>query len=88
MTFANPAAQRMLGYWAEELIGERMHETVRHSRADGSPYPAEECPLYDTLRDGAVHSSVDEVLWRADGSSFPVSYTATPVIEDGEVDGA
>ena len=29
----------------------------------------------------------DEVFWRADGSSIPVEYTASPLIEDGRVTG-
>ncbi len=38
-TFVNPAAQRILGYRADELIGENMHRMLHHTRADGSPYP-------------------------------------------------
>jgi signal transduction histidine kinase len=29
----------------------------------------------------------DEVFWRADGSSIPVEYTASPLIEDGRLSG-
>jgi len=29
----------------------------------------------------------EEVFWRADGSSFPVEYTASPLIEDGRIAG-
>ena len=88
VTFSNPAAAKMVGRGAGEMVGRRMHEEVHHSRPDGGPYPARECPIYDTLCDGAVHHAEDEVFWRADGSSFPVSYTATPTIEDGEITGA
>lgn len=87
VTFVNPAAERMIGRQAREMVGERMHGEIHHSRPDGSPYPAHECPLHDTLRDGTIRRD-DEVFWRADGSSFPVSYTATPTVEDGEITGA
>jgi signal transduction histidine kinase len=30
----------------------------------------------------------DEVLWRKDGTSFPVEYASSPIIEDGEIRGA
>src|SRR5208282_493369 len=43
ITFVNPAACRMLGFTAEELIGQPSHATFHHHRPDGSDYPTEEC---------------------------------------------
>ena len=40
LTYLNPAAWRMLGWTAEELLGKRMHEAVHFQRADGTPFPA------------------------------------------------
>ena len=88
VAFANPASARMVGWEAEELIGRPQHETVHHSRADGSPYPLEECPIRATLRDGAVRRVSGEIFWRKDGTSFPVEYTASAVRREGEVIGA
>jgi len=88
-TFVNPAAARMLGYKSEDLIGQRHHELVHHSRPDGKPYPPEQCPIYATFKDGAVHTSVEnEVFWRKDGTCFPIEYTSTPILEDGRILGA
>ncbi|MDT7042486.1 PAS domain S-box protein [Candidatus Nitronereus thalassa] len=78
-TFVNPAAANMLGYRAEELIGQPMHKTVHHSKPDGIHYPQEECPMYAAFNDGKVHIVDDEVLWRKDGTSIPVHYSSTPV---------
>ncbi|HEY8470787.1 MAG TPA: PAS domain S-box protein, partial [Longimicrobiales bacterium] len=87
-TFANPAAARMVGRSSEELIGQSQHELIHHSRPDGSPYPAEDCPIYAAYRDGMVRHVDDEVFWRKDGTSFPVEYTSTPIREDGRITGA
>lgn len=87
-TFVNPAAAVMLGYDAEELIGESMHELIHYSYPDGTGYPRESCPMYAAFKDGKVHVVTDEVLWRKDGSSFPVEYTSTPVRKDDEIIGA
>jgi len=88
-TFVNPAAARMLGYKPEDLIGQRHHELVHHSRPDGKPYPPEHCPIYATFKDGTVHTGVEnEVFWRKDGTCFPIEYTSTPIIEDGRILGA
>lgn len=87
-TFVNPAAAKMLGYDVDELIGRPMHELIHHSYPDGSPYPAEQCPMYAAFTDGRVRTVTNEVLWRKDRSSFPVEYTSTPSRKDGEIVGA
>jgi PAS domain S-box-containing protein len=86
--FINPAANRMLGYGSKELIGQAVHEEIHHSHIDGSDYPKETCPMYRTYVDGAAHHIVDEVLWRKDGTPFPVEYTSMPIKKDGRVVGA
>ena len=86
--FINPAANRMLGYGPDELIGQAVHEKIHHSHGDGSSYPKEECPMYRTYINGANHHIVDEVLWRRDGTPFPVEYTSMPIRKDGGVVGA
>ncbi len=87
-TFVNPAAARMLGWQAAELIGEPMHQLHHHSHPDGSHYPKQQCPIYAAFKDGAVHQVDDEVFWRKDGSSFPVEYTSTPIYEGNKLAGA
>ncbi len=87
-TFVNPAAERMLGWNAEELVGKDMHSLVHHTHADGSYYPAMHCPIYAAFRDGAVHQVDNEVFWRKDGTRFFVEYTSTPIRDRGQVVGA
>lgn len=87
-TFANPAAVRMTGWSLGELVGKSQHAQIHHSKADGSPYPRETCPIYAALRDGVVHHKEDEVFWRKNGTSFPISYTSTPLRENGQLVGA
>jgi PAS domain S-box-containing protein len=88
VAFINPAANRMLGYGPEELIGYDVHNKIHHSHADGSAYPKSKCPMYLTHADSTDHRIVDEVLWRKDGSSFPVEYTSMPIKKNGQVVGS
>ncbi|MGB7908743.1 MAG: PAS domain S-box protein [Syntrophobacteraceae bacterium] len=87
-TFVNPAAARMLGYMADELIGRKGHDLYHHTREDGRPYPEEDCPIFQAFRNGKFCKVTEEVFWRKDGTSFPVRCSSAPIIEDGEVVGA
>ncbi len=87
-TFVNPAAAKMLGYKAEELLGRLGHSLWHHTKPDGNPCSVEECQIHKTFLTGMAHSSFDEVFWRKDGTSFPVEYASTPLYEQGRLSGA
>ncbi len=88
VTFANPAATVLTGHSLEETLGRRHHELVHHSREDGTPNPAADCPCTGTLEQGIPRTVCHEVFWRRDGASFPVEYTTTPISEGDTVTGA
>ncbi|MDA8382889.1 MAG: diguanylate cyclase [Betaproteobacteria bacterium] len=85
--FSNPAAQAMFG-WEDDGAGLDLHEETHHHHPDGTAYPASECLILQTLRDGQTRRVHDELYWRRDGSSFPVEYTSTPIIQEGMIRGA
>jgi PAS domain S-box-containing protein len=87
-TFVNPAAERMLGWSADELVGKEIHPIVHHTHHDGRHYPDHDCPIYAAFRDGAVHQVEGEVFWRKDGAPVWVEYTSTPIRDRGVVVGA
>jgi PAS domain S-box-containing protein len=87
-TFVNSAAAQMLGYRARDLIGKHSHEIWHHSKGDGSPYPEAECPIYSVCNYGIIRRVKNEVFWKKDGTSFPVAYTCTPILENGKLLGA
>jgi PAS domain S-box-containing protein len=87
-TFLNAAAARILQIRSEDALGRNMHVLTHYRRADGSPYPVEECPIYRAFRTGQNCRVDNEVFWRSDGTSFPVEYSSFPIIEEGQVQGA
>jgi len=88
ITFVNPAACRMLGFTAEELIGQPSHAAFHHHRPDGSEYPKEECPMFAAYTHGKASRIDDELLWRKDGTGVAVEYGATPMLKDGAIVGS
>jgi PAS domain S-box-containing protein len=89
IAFVNPAAAAMLGSTVHQLLGRSLHETMHHSRADGSPYPLEECPMFVTLEDRLVVHETDDLYWRTDGTNFPVESICAPILDEHqEVTGA
>jgi PAS domain S-box-containing protein len=88
-TFCNPATLQLLGYEKpEDLLGKDMHSIMHHSRADGTRVPREECKIANALGVGNEVHTENEVLWRADGTSFPSEYWAYPIRKDGKPVGA
>jgi PAS domain S-box-containing protein len=87
-TFVNPAACKMLGWKSQEILGHGAHKAIHHSKADRTPYDIEVCPIHAAFRDGVTHFIDNEVFWRKDGSSFPVEYSSTPILEHGKPIGA
>ncbi len=88
ITFVNPSACNLLGFSAEEMIGQPSHSLIHQHRPDGSEYPQEECPMYAAYKRGMVSRIDDEFLWRKDGSGFPVEYGVRPIFKDGAILGA
>jgi PAS domain S-box-containing protein len=80
ISLENPAALRMLGWETSSIVGQQAHATIHHSTLNG-PYPADDCPIYKTLRDGMPREVRDEVFWRKDGTPFPVHYIVAPIVD-------
>ena len=88
VTFINPAGLAMLGFEAEEVIDRQIHSLVHHTHSDGTAYPVEECPMHQTLTRGTAAKIDDEILWRKDGTYFPVEYSSVPIDKNGTITGS
>lgn len=87
LTYINGAACTMLG-WEPGELGERdIHRTIHFQRADGSPLPADECPILGVRLTGRPARHVEDMFTRRDGTMFPVTYSAAPLPSDGPESG-
>jgi PAS domain S-box-containing protein len=88
-TFCNHACVKLLGYReAVDLLGKNMHEVMHYMRADGTPYPVTECHIYQAFLQGKGSHIENEVIWRSDGTHFPVECWSYPIFRSEVVIGA
>ena len=86
-TFINPAAARMLGIDVRQAVGQPWFRLLQHTRPDGSFFPDNLTPIVASLRDGNPRHGMNDLFRDADGTSFPVDYHITPMIERDELTG-
>ncbi|HDS1708138.1 MULTISPECIES: sigma 54-interacting transcriptional regulator [Pseudomonas] len=87
-TFINPAAERILGWSAVDMIGQDAHHLFHHSHSDGRAFEVNQCPIHASFSDGQVHRVDHEVFWHKSGEPIAVEYTSTPIFEMGRLVGA
>jgi len=80
LTFANPAAAKLLGWDQAELLGREFHSCV-HLPHDAS---GTVCPLEQTLRSASAVRVEDDEFLRRDGRPIPTSYSASAIIINEE----
>ncbi len=82
VTFANPAATRMLGRRADEIVSQDLHSLVHPIFPGVITCNVSECDLYAALRDGESHEAVEDTFFRSDGRSFPVEFSIARITEE------
>lgn len=85
--FLNRAGGELLEVPTRFVLGREVHPLIHHTRPDGTPCPAERCPILAIRETGDAVRLTDEVLWRPDGSSFPAQLSARPMVDGTEVKG-
>jgi PAS domain S-box-containing protein len=86
ITFANPAAARLLGADAASLTGKPVHDLL-HGAAPANRLCSEDCPL--RRASGRQKAAAGEdTIFRGDGTSFPAEYVLTPIADQGRFSGS
>ncbi|MFF4394511.1 SpoIIE family protein phosphatase [Streptomyces sp. NPDC001480] len=78
----NPAAERLLGHPAATMYGQDLHDLC-HRDPGGARIARERCPLLRALAEGRQARGDDDRCLRDDGRLVPISWSATPLTQDG-----
>ena len=81
ITFVNPAAARMTGWEAGELVGKPASSICHQLRATRSAGGQNGQFLMPTFHDSSILIGDSDQFRRKDGSTFPVEYTSTVIRE-------
>jgi PAS domain S-box-containing protein len=87
ITFANPAAAKLLGWDLSELIGRPLSTILYGVKSSGAQAAGESHPIIAALRKGMIQQATDDNFLCKDGIQLPVEYTSTPIREGGAVVG-
>jgi PAS domain S-box-containing protein len=86
VSFANPAAGRLLGAPAASLTGRPVHELLH-----GSAPAAQKCEPDCALRRATerhVSAAGEDKIFRSDGYALPTEYFFTPILDHGRFSGS
>jgi len=86
--FVNMAAQKMVQFNQDELIGKYINDWIYHSDEKSKSHLATECQIIRCLKSGEQHQVKIEAFCHKNGAHFPVECQVMPLIEEGEFQGA
>jgi diguanylate cyclase (GGDEF)-like protein/PAS domain S-box-containing protein len=83
----NPTGEQLLGYKAEDILGQNAHDLLHTGMRDGKSC-ADDCPLLLVTTTQGSRQSSNDWLRRKDGSLLTVEYTSSPLFQYGSIHGA
>ncbi|RUM39674.1 MAG: hypothetical protein DSY70_05290 [Desulfobulbus sp.] len=88
INYINPAALDMLKYDRAEVIGKSYNTVFQLSKPGTDKFDLDCCPFFNKTNNfTAIH--YDEMrLLRKDGSSFPIDFRGTPIVQGDQLEGA
>ncbi len=88
LTFLNPAAAHLLGWTEADLLGKNPHGIIHFRQADGTLLGPEDCELLSVMHGEAGLRRGEDAFTRRDGTIFPIAYTSSSIVVDGQRLGA
>ncbi|MBI4733873.1 MAG: PAS domain S-box protein, partial [Rubrobacteridae bacterium] len=86
--FANKATSRLTGYSIDELLGKDVDEIIRFDNSSDQAQNKHGSLSLEKLKSGKGFRIDDEIIYRKDGSNLRVEYSANPIVDGAEIEGA
>ncbi|MEE9345729.1 MAG: sigma 54-interacting transcriptional regulator [Methylococcales bacterium] len=83
VTFINPTASKLLAWQNQNLDGQNINNIFGRNEFESENY----CPVQSIIRGKQRYQASDKRFWRHDGSSFPVDFVSTPIMENNQLQG-
>jgi len=87
LTFMNAAAEKVLGWREQDIMGKVVHQMVQPTLPDGSPFPAEGTPHLRVIETGVPFEGKTHFVNQV-GAYIPVECRSRPIILEGKIAGA
>ena len=88
ITFVNPAAEKILQYRQDELLGQDVKILVPHNKKDTDLFPLMASSLSQTGKYGEVSPSTEHVFFTKKTTAVPVETTIVPIRDNGKLLGS
>lgn len=87
LSFINPEAEKLLGWNVSEVMNNKVHDFILVKNSDGTEEYANIEYILNSLGHGEIYRCENDYFVRDNNVAFPVSYVATPLLENGQVVG-
>lgn len=86
--FINKAAEKMLGFKAQEVIGKSLLKIIQAEDEHGNLIPEEARPISKIFTEKSTVENKEYFYIRKNGTKFPAAITVTPVLLEGNIVGS
>tara|TARA_B100000989_G_C19533186_1_gene471670 strand:- start:14841 stop:17948 length:3108 start_codon:yes stop_codon:yes gene_type:complete len=88
ITFVNQMGANLLGYQADDLIGNTMHTLLSSNDENSDISPIANSPVFVSFSDGNIHNMPNLYIQQKNGKKIPVDCVNTPIKNKGKIVGA
>lgn len=87
LTYTNKAAEKLLGWSAAKMKGQRLHDLVHTARPGTPGCEIDTCPIMRGSQEAGPVRVEDDLFSRREGDSLPVAFTVAPFVTDDGIAG-